>query len=384
VDISGLRAEGEVAEKKGSGRDALFTMAAQTGGEFIRNANELSGQLQKLQERTGLIYLLVFQPKKLETPGRFHPLRIKVRAPGARLSARSGYFEPKPYRGLSPIERVLATGDLVTGGAPRDEIGTRLLVAAFPAGDNLAQVPIVLEIPGPALLAGSQGDQTAVEIYAYATDAKGTLVDYLTQSVGLELSKIRATLESGGIKFYGTLYLQPGDYTIRTLVRNGATGHAGAETASLHVPRIPGGEATLLPPVFAGEAGSWVMVKGKPRADAPERAADYPFAVGGESVIPVVRPVLTNGQESRIAVFTYNVAEADTPLIVRSEVVGPDGNARPASVSVLKRSDAEQRGGRKLLLSFKPEGLTPGLYAFRLALPSGGKSAESVGAFEIR
>ena len=69
-------------------------MAADTGGDFVRNANQLAGELEKVAERTSLVYLLVYSPKNLSKPGAFHALKVEVKAPGARVAARSGYYEP--------------------------------------------------------------------------------------------------------------------------------------------------------------------------------------------------------------------------------------------------------------------------------------------------
>ncbi|HEY4229740.1 MAG TPA: VWA domain-containing protein, partial [Thermoanaerobaculia bacterium] len=54
VDIGGLRADGDPAPKNEGGTDTLFTMAADTGGDFVRNANQLSGELEKVVDRTSL------------------------------------------------------------------------------------------------------------------------------------------------------------------------------------------------------------------------------------------------------------------------------------------------------------------------------------------
>ncbi|HEY7574018.1 MAG TPA: VWA domain-containing protein, partial [Thermoanaerobaculia bacterium] len=118
IDISGLRAESDATgAKAGSGTDALFAMAAATDGDLIRNANQLGGELAKLEERTALVYLLIYQPAQLSKPGAFHQLRVRTKAPGARVLARSGYYEPRPYQNLSPLEKLLTAGDLVTGGS---------------------------------------------------------------------------------------------------------------------------------------------------------------------------------------------------------------------------------------------------------------------------
>ncbi len=386
VDIGGVRAEADAAgQKQASGTDALFTMASETGGDFVRNANSLGGELKAISERTGLVYLLVYQPRGLSKPGAFHKLRVEVKAPGAKVLARSGYYEPRPYANLSALERVLASGDLVTGGTPGETIEGRLVVAAFASPAEEPQVAVVLELPGTALVAGDKSEKAGLQIYAYANDAAGTLADYVASDVSLDLAKVRPALEAGGIKFYGTLYLPPGDYGVRVLARNTATGRAGVFSARVTVPAMPGGPPVVLPPFFEEPAGRWIMVRANPRADAPARAADYPFAVAGEPFIPAALPVVGNGTEARIAVFTYNFgAGKPAALAAKGEIVGPDGHGRDVPLAIVKESDVERGGGRKLLLSWKPEGLAPGRYALKVAVTGGTAAGEGTSAFVVR
>jgi VWFA-related protein len=389
IDTSGLRADGDVsgAGSAGTGTDALFAMANATNGDLVRNSNQLGSELGKLQERTALVYLLIYQPKQLSKPGTFHALKVKVKTPGARVLARSGYYEPRPYQSLSPLERVLAAGDLVTGGERENEIQASVLAAPFASQTDLAQVPVLIEIPGRSLLAGDSGGQATVQIYVYANDGSGTLADYMASEMTLDLSKVGSTLEAGGLKFYGTLYLPVGQYAVRALVRNGTTGRAGVFSTRFEVPEIPGGAPTVLPPFFEEAPGRWLMVRGSPRADAPPRPVDYPFAVAGESFIPAAAPVLPQGAPARVAVVIYNfgVSAKPEPLEVRAEIVGADGKSRPADVTVLRRSDIERGGGRKVVLDFRPQGLSAGRYALKVAVtdPASKKTAEASSPFEV-
>ena len=322
IDTGGVRAGGDAAGPgAGSGVDGLSTMASETGGDFVRNANSLGGELKNVADRTNQVYLLVYQPKNLSKPGAFHKLRVEVKAPTSKVAARSGYYEPRLYASLSPIERVLASGDLMTGGAAGESVPGRLLAAPFASPDGVAQVPVVLELPGAALFSGDRAEKAGVQVYAYATNASGTLADYVVSEMTLELAKVRGGLEAGGLKFYGTLYLPPGEYGIHVLVREPATGKAGVYAVEVRVPEIPGGAATVLPPFFPEPAGRWLMVRANPRADAPQRAADYPFAVGGEPFIPAALPAVAPGTETSVAVFTYNVTAKVAALAVKGEVV---------------------------------------------------------------
>ena len=386
VDVAGVRTDLEAAgPKPGSGTDALAVMASETGGDFVRNANELGKELRNVAERTGLVYLLVYQPQGLSKPGAFHKLRVDVKVPTSKVLARSGYYEPRAYANLSPFERMLASGDLLTGGATGESLEGRLVVAPFASPGQTPQVPVVLELPGAGLLAGEKGEKTSVQIYAYATDASGTLADYVTSDLSLDLAKMRPALEAGGIKFYGTLYLPPGDYGVRVLARNTTTGRAGVFSAAVKVPVMPGGAPTVLPPFFQEPAGRWVMVRASARSDAPQRPADYPFAVGGDSFIPSLLPTVANGSPVQLAVFTYNFGAGSKPaaLAAQGEVVGPDGRTRAAPLAIVKASDVERGGGRKLLLSWSPEGLAPGRYALRVAVSDPATKATGEGRSEF-
>ncbi len=389
VDISGLKSDaGDVSNSKAaSGRDALFTMAHETEGELVADANRLSGELSKVADRSALVYILVYQPKALSKPGSFHSLRVKVNAPGARVSARSGYYEPRTYAALSPLERLLATGDLVTGGG-RNALSVSLLAAAFPGENGRATVPMVLEVPGPALLAGQKAPQESVQLYAYATNAAGTLVDYRTQEVTLDLAKARASLEGGGIKYYGTLSLPPGDYTVRAVVRTVASGLSGSASAALRVSAMPGGAAVVLPPLFQDSGARWVMVKAPPRET--REPGEYPFTIGGDPFVPWAAPAVEKGSETRIAVVTCNFPDGASggkpPALELHPELSGNGRAWPASLRLLGQTAVEKGGTRKILLAFKPENLPPGTYRLKVGVsePKSGAAAAGVTEFEIR
>ena len=390
IDITGLRSEpdGSWPSKPGSGTESLFAMASETGGDFVRNANRLGRELEALVERTSLVYLLVYKPESLKTPGAFHNLQIRVKRPGVRVQARSGYSEPRPFQTLSPVERVLEAGDLITGGPREKSFSAAVVAAPFASGSRLSQVPYIIEIPGGPLLEGDRGPQGRVQVFTYATAADGTLSDYLTQEMTLDLARVRSSLESGGIKFYGTLFLPPGDFTVRTLVQNGSTGASAVTAKAVRVEEVPGSEALVLPPFFRATTGRWMMVKAIPRPDAPARAADYPFAIQGESFIPAALPTVETGTAAQVLVVTYNFANRGRtePLQIYPQVEDLDGKPRSVDVQVVRRSDRERAGGRALVLSFRPDSLPAGRYVLKVRVSDrvSRKSSEASTDFEVR
>ncbi len=142
-------------------------------------------------------------------------------------------------------------------------------------------MPVVIEVDGATLLAGKQDPKLAVEIYIYALDSTGTIQDFLSQTVGLDLAKVESSLRQAGLKFFGHVELAPGTYSVRTLVRNGSTGATSLRVTPLTVP--PAGQATLLPALFQEAPGRWVAV---PETPKPGQQLPYPFMLEGKAVHP--------------------------------------------------------------------------------------------------
>src|SRR5947199_3547864 len=147
----------------------------------------------------------------------------------------------------------------------------------------------MVEIDGPALLAGAKGAAQA-EVYVSAFDAQGTTHGHFGQALSLDLAKVRRTLEAGGIKLYGHLDLGPGRYVLRALVRNGATGESGLRVLALAVPAFERGEAALLPPLVADPPNRWLSLRAA--GDASGRQVAYPFMSGGRPFVPAARPLV--------------------------------------------------------------------------------------------
>ena len=165
VDIGGLRAAADVsAVDRGAGREALFFLANDTGGELFEAANDLRGHLERVLEHTSVTYLLTFERSDLKEDGAYRRLRVKATLPsGARLTHRSGYYAPRPFEQLDPLERNLLASEGIATATPKNDLDLSLLIAPFRAGPQMAYVPVIIEVGGEALLSGQKGDRLAVE-----------------------------------------------------------------------------------------------------------------------------------------------------------------------------------------------------------------------------
>ena len=384
VDIGGLRAGGEVAGRRGSGRETLLNMAKSTGGELYENANNLSTAMGQMLRRTGVTYVLAFQPDDLKLDGAYRKLRVELKnAPrGSRVVYRTGYYAPRPFKDQSGLQRVLEAASDVMGQDGSGGITTAVYAAPFAAANNRANVPVVVEVDGATLLSGKQDAKLPVEIYIYALDAGGAVQDFATQVFGLDLTKTEPLLRQAGMKLFGNLDLPPGKYSIRTLVRNGTTGNSSLRITELEVPAFAQGAPAVLPAVFQDPNPTrWVnlrLAKKEGQADPP-----YLFMLKDQPYVPTVRPALAAGQDARVVLQGYNLGAGDWKA--DAKVVGADGKEVPGAV--LQLVDKEAGGAGKptrMVATFRPPTLPPGDYQLRVTLTDGaGKSETSTARFAV-
>ncbi|MEP7012620.1 MAG: VWA domain-containing protein [Acidobacteriota bacterium] len=357
VDIGGLR---EAGARNANGQDGLFAMAQQTGGELFRNFNDLSEAMGKMLERTSVTYLLTFQPD-VKRDGTYRKVKVELKnAPrGTKISARSGYYAPKPFDQVDPTSRMLDAADTIMSGKEGGALSASVLAAPFRGTGAKAYVPVLIEVDGPALLAGTEGNVLPTEIYAYALAADGTIGDYFGQTLGLDLAKVKAPLSQSGLKYFGHLELAPGSYSLRVLVRNGRTGASSLRLASIEVPATEAGKPTIGPPLFPEPQGKWMIIREQPRGD--QKNAPYPFMARQQAYVPAAQPALTAGQDAAMSLIAWNLPAGDLHLGVK--VLGADGKAVPGGeVKLIGREPGVAGAADVLLASFKPTNLKPGGY----------------------
>ncbi|HYG63220.1 MAG TPA: VWA domain-containing protein [Thermoanaerobaculia bacterium] len=375
VDIGGLRGEGDLGPRRASGQDALMAMAKDTGGEMYRNFNDLGAAMDQMLQRTGVTYVLAFQPERLKRDNSFHRLRVELKnAPrGTRVVHRPGYYAPRPFSEQSALEKLLQAANLLTSPGDTGTIPTAVLAAPFrPAAGEKAYVPVLVEVDGKALLAGKQGSSIPTEIYVYAFDGSGAVHDFLTQTVGLDLGKLEPALRQTGFKFFGHLDLLPGDYSVRVLVRNGVTGQTGLKAVPLTVPAFAQAGPVLLPPLFPEPPTKWVLV---PETLQPgETRPDYPFMLQQQPYVPASRPTVAPGQEVQVSLVGYNLGDGELQAVAR--VTTPDGKeVAPATLRLAHRERGTGSAPDRWTAAFQAPGLQPGEYLLSVQLTGPAGSA---------
>ena len=360
VDIGSMAAGGDV-RPRGSSDDALFYLANETGGELYRNNNDLGDAMGEMLERTSVTYLLAIQPEKVQDDGKYHRLKVRLKSDdrGVRLVHRPGYFAPRPFAALSPGQRRLSTAEQILSGQKGGEVDASVLAAAFEFAPRSAYVPVLVEIDGPSFLAGHSGNALPAEIFVYAIDSNGAVKDFITQTMALDLSKVEGALRQSGFKFWGNMELPPGDYSIRVVVRNAATGSSGVTVVPVHVP-ADAAEGALLPPLFPEPGGKWLLAR---EQGAEKDPYPYPFLMAGQPFIPAARPVLAANSRSQVCLIGYNLGGGS--LGARAELYSEAGElvANAVGIELEGRGATERAGLDRLVASLSTAAVAPGSYS---------------------
>jgi len=384
IDISDAKSAGGSSPQGSQG--SLFYLANETGGEVFSGRGGLEDQLEVMLRRSAVTYLLTFQPSRVKVDGSYHRLKVKADLPaGARLTHRSGYYAPRPFDMLHPVEKDLLVADAIAGATPSKDVAIEVLAAPFPANEAQAYVPVVLEIAGESLVVGHQGQHLPIEIYAYVSNEDGEMSDFFTHVLTFDLEGRREAFLQTGLKYYGHFDLNAGrDYLLRIVVRNGQTGRTGVETLVLDVPDYSTHEPVLLPPFFVEPPQRWFMVREQPPKELEREWIVYPFTINGEPFVPAVAPVMQPEEEIEICLIAYNLGVEEFEL--SGTVLAPDGQELEGGTFELTDTIiATKTGVNKMVVRFTPEGLKPGSYRLRLDLldPSWGESTLQQVSFTV-
>lgn len=253
-------------------------------------------------------------------------------------------------------------GDAAGAAAP---IPVAVLAVPFPIADAAdAQVPVLVEVGGAALLAGQTQGEVAGEIRAAAVDAAGRTAEELVQPFVLDAGDERL---QRGLQLFAMMRLPAGDYRLRVTVSNATSGATGRWEGALAVPDFAGGALALSPPLFPQSADRLRVFR---QSESPHEGLPYPFTgVAGEAFLPAASAV-AGGDGAAFNLYLYGAG--GLPQRFSARLLGAGGAAVDLPVEVLGMAAGELPGQRRLALRLQGPLPPPGSYRLELRIGTSG------------
>src|SRR5271163_4838509 len=92
-------------DQREDSRDTLATLSTDTGGKAFFDLGDLSDAFPQIQKDNSGYYLLGYDLTSVKPDGKWHAIRVTLKAPGAHVRSRNGYYAPRDFQHLQREDR---------------------------------------------------------------------------------------------------------------------------------------------------------------------------------------------------------------------------------------------------------------------------------------
>lgn len=214
----------------------MQNFASSTGGVACVDRANLDDCFRAALADSTAYYLLGYYLEPQQAKPGWHKLEVKTTQPGTRLRARAGFFVPEPRvaqtkQDNSDIEDALRS--------PLDYTAVPMTVrwAGVSGTGDKKQVRFEIRLMADAFtIEETGGNHMNLEVNVVAITEKGTgaAVRGKVLEAHFKPESLRKILHDG-LTYADALELEPGEYTVRFIVRDNLSGRLGSVSAPLRV-----------------------------------------------------------------------------------------------------------------------------------------------------
>jgi hypothetical protein len=310
--------------------DSLRTMADVTDGIAVVQAGDLSAGMQRIVQDLSSYYLLGYYSTR-ELDGKFHRLSVRVKRPGVRVRARTGYLAAT--RGDETKARAAATA--IAAATPVDARAEAVKGSLSALGIFSRERPLRVHVAAGYVPSGRPAIWGVAEVpaatgqhdWSGGGQADAMLIDSSGKTIATEHLTIPPGVRSLRFALGSRVTLAPGEYQVQVRAK-GTTAPLGAmESVRVSLAAAP------------AASGAVVLRRGVTTGNQPVATADLRFRRTERIVIEV----------------PTTVADAGT-----AQLLNRIGQPMPIPVTATIREDADGSRWRAAQVALAP--LAPGDY----------------------
>ena len=217
--------------------NVLAELANATGGTFVQNTNDLAGGFHRLATTPEYSYLLGFSPQNLKLDGRFHNLKVTLKAEKFQIQARKEYYAPKQAEDASEQAK-REVEDAVFSQEQVSDIPVQLHTQFFKSGEDAAQLSVLVRMDLRHLhyrkVDGRNHDD--VTVVSAVFDRNGNFVSGNQKIIQMRLKdETLATKLNSGVTLKTSFDVKPGSYLVRLVVRDDE-GQMATQNSAIEIP----------------------------------------------------------------------------------------------------------------------------------------------------
>jgi VWFA-related protein len=228
-----------VEQEISQAEDVLYGFAADTGGRFFHNSNDLDMGFRQVGALSDVYYVLAFSPRNLKFDGRFHKLKVSLVNPAHfTLQARRGYFAPKASenaatRAKEEIEQAVYSPDEMK------ELPIDVHTQFYKVNEADARLAVLTHLDMSSVRFRQEQDRhlNNLTFVTVLFDRDGKYVMGKEKQVEFRLRDATlAGLTRTGITVKTEFDLKPGTYLVRQIVRDSEAGQLSGLNRSVEIP----------------------------------------------------------------------------------------------------------------------------------------------------
>jgi hypothetical protein len=346
----------------------LGELAGGTGGLFISSTNNPGARLRQVDEDLHTYYLLSYSPKNQDFDGRFRQIDVKVKRSGVEVQARKGYYALDASYD-TPVLHYEAPALALLGSKsapPPRAFDSRVAAFSFNAPGRAGLVPVMVEVPSGSInfVVNKEKKQYATNfsVVVLVRDGSGRVVRKLSNQyvLGGPLDKLEEA-RRGKVLFYRETRLDPGRYTVSSIVYDATDRRASTGESVIEVPAADESRLGL---------SSIVLIKSAEQSKADRQTTTTPFNFGEVLLYPNLGEPLRKSAGKNLAFFVtvYPARGAASAPKLKIEIT-QQGRALGQSTNDLPAPDAD---GRIQYASALPiDKYAPGDYELKVTVRDG-------------